>query len=201
MTATLVFNVKYPHAPEQIWQALTHSEALAAWLMDNDFKPCIGHRFQFKETSLPGLERIIDCEVISLEPPKRLAYTWQMSGTSIPSIVTWVLTPIEGGTQLQLHHSGLTTVSASVDASSLRPLLKQPWHGRQVPQTLAQPWCEPRAMLSAPDTQISARISQSPSSAREREASLEMTFESEWRYRLHEALPQALPQLVTVQQD
>ncbi|EDX82425.1 Hsp90 ATPase activator family protein, putative [Synechococcus sp. PCC 7335] len=103
----LVLDESYPYPPEKVWQALTDSRALAAWLMDNDFKPCLGHRFQFVDSSSPGLKTVIDCEVIELESPKRLVYSWQVSGMSDPSIVTWTLTPIQEGTQVQLHHSGL----------------------------------------------------------------------------------------------
>ena len=181
MTSTLVFKAQYPHAPERVWQALTQPKALAAWLMDNDFEPCVGHHFQFKEASLPGLETVIDCEVIALEPPTRLVYTWQASGMPIPSLVTWMLTPIEGGTQLQLHHSGLTPPASPLNPASL---LSGSLLQSQSPN--------PQALLTVLSSQ--ARLdtvgSVSP------EILLGMTFEAEWNHRLHEALPKALTQLV-----
>lgn len=78
--------------------------ALSIWMMPNDFEPCIGHKFQFKSNSLPGLETTIHCEVIELDEPKRLVYTWQDSKTGEPSLVIWTLTPVEEGTQLELRH-------------------------------------------------------------------------------------------------
>ena len=37
----------FPHPPEAIWEYLTDSELLSQWLMPNDFKPILGHRFMF----------------------------------------------------------------------------------------------------------------------------------------------------------
>src|SRR5947208_1487503 len=55
----------YPHPPERVWQALTDPAALAAWLMPNDFKPQVGHKFQFRVPKPPrGWRGIVDCEVL-----------------------------------------------------------------------------------------------------------------------------------------
>lgn len=98
--------VFYPYPPQQVWQVLTNRRALAAWLMDNDFEPRVGHKFRFQTRSLPGLDGTIDCEVIELDEPRRLCYTWQDSLMRQPSIVTWTLEPADGGTRLQLEHRG-----------------------------------------------------------------------------------------------
>ena len=104
MREQVKLNVFYPHPAEKIWQALTDRRILNAWMMKNDFEPCIGHKFKFESNSLPGLEATIYCEVIELNEPKRLAYTWQDSNTAEASLVIWTLTPVEGGTQLELRH-------------------------------------------------------------------------------------------------
>ena len=100
----LNFAVFYPHPPERVWRAITDRRALAAWLMDNDFEPRLGHKFQFFAQSLPGLQPKINCQVIELDQPKRLVYTWQDALMSQPSLVIWTLNPIDGGTQLKLEH-------------------------------------------------------------------------------------------------
>lgn len=100
MKEQVKLSVFYPHPPQRVWQALTDRRALATWMMKNDFEPKLGHKFRF-EHSLPRLQ-VIDCEVVELEAPKRLAYTWQdITGLTL---VIWTLTPVEGGTQLQLTH-------------------------------------------------------------------------------------------------
>lgn len=117
MNQTVMLEVFYPHSPERVWQALTDRRALAAWMMDNDFEPRLGHKFHFRQAVLPGVDRCIWCEVIELEPPKRLAYCWQEEQTEHSTIVTWTLTAVTGGTTLQLHHDQpvqTTAVSPSI---------------------------------------------------------------------------------------
>ncbi|NEQ29132.1 MAG: SRPBCC domain-containing protein [Microcoleus sp. SIO2G3] len=105
MNPTVKLETFYPHPPERVWQALTDRRALAAWLMDNNFEPRLGHKFQFRQVVLPGVETVIDAEVVALEPPKRLAYRWREAHTLNPAIVTWTLTAVEGGTLLHLEHN------------------------------------------------------------------------------------------------
>ncbi len=116
MNQTVTLEVFYPHCQERVWQALTDRRTLAAWMMDNDFEPRLGHKFHFREDML-GLDRCIHCEVIELEPPNRLAYRWQESQTEDSTIVIWTLTSVSGGTTLQLrHHQPMqaTAISPSV---------------------------------------------------------------------------------------
>jgi uncharacterized protein YndB with AHSA1/START domain len=74
------------------------------WLMKNDFRPVVGHRFQFHSTPVPGWNGIIDSEVLAVEPTSRLAYGWASMG--MESVVTWTLTPTADGTHLRMEQSG-----------------------------------------------------------------------------------------------
>ena len=104
MNEQIKLSVFYPYPVEKVWQALTDRRILNAWMMNNDFEPRVGHKFKFENHSLPGIKTTIYCEVIELEPFKRLIYTWQDEITSEPTLVIWTLTIVEGGTQLQLKH-------------------------------------------------------------------------------------------------
>ena len=116
MSQAVKLDVFYPYPPERVWQVLTDRRALAAWMMENDFEPKLGHKFQFYSQPLLGVTTTIHCEVVELEEPTRLVYTWQESPTAEPSLVIWSLTPVTGGTQLSLKHhqySYTTTVATS----------------------------------------------------------------------------------------
>jgi uncharacterized protein YndB with AHSA1/START domain len=102
----LRFEMVYPNRPEEVWRALTDSEALAGWLMENDFSPRIGHKFHFRWKSRFGFERRIPCEVLELDEPRVLSYTWGGQG----SVVTFRLQPVIEGTRLCLEHRGLSGV-------------------------------------------------------------------------------------------
>jgi uncharacterized protein YndB with AHSA1/START domain len=104
MSQTVDLEVFYPYPPDRVWQVLTDRRTLAAWMMENDFAPKLGHKFQFYSQPLPGFTTTIQCEVVELEEPTRLGYTWQDSPAAEPSLVIWTLTPVTGGTQLRLKH-------------------------------------------------------------------------------------------------
>ncbi|HEY1377250.1 MAG TPA: SRPBCC domain-containing protein [Gemmataceae bacterium] len=120
----IVREVVYPHPPEMVWRALTEPAALAAWLMPNDFHPEVGHKFQFRVPKPPrGWRGIVDCEVLVVEPPRRLAYTWQGDPKHRPTKVTWTLEPVADGTRLRLEHTGFRGVGGFL----LRWMLGSGW--------------------------------------------------------------------------
>src|ERR1035441_8666030 len=103
-TQTLVIEREMPHPQEKIWRALTEGQLMEQWLMKNDFKPVMGHRFQLRSTPVPNWNGIIDCEVLLVDPQSRLSYGWGALG--LESVVTWTLTPTESGTHVRMEHSG-----------------------------------------------------------------------------------------------
>lgn len=102
----------FPQPPEVVWEYLTNSELLAQWLVPNDFKPVVGHKFQFgaKPKIKIGFDGRIYCEVLEIIPYKKLVYSWKggmsKEKPSLDSIVVWTLTPTENGTVLTLEHKG-----------------------------------------------------------------------------------------------
>ncbi|MFT3999478.1 MAG: SRPBCC domain-containing protein [Rhizobium sp.] len=85
--------------PEKIWRALTQPHLIEEWLMKNDFKPSVDHRFK-----LSADWGAVDCRVLEVEPNKTLSYTWDAYG--LESIVVWTLTPTGAGTRLRMEQSG-----------------------------------------------------------------------------------------------
>ncbi len=105
---TITHEVVYPFPPERVWRALTQSNLLAEWLMPNNFKPILGSKFQFREVPTSGWSGIVDCEILEIDMPRRLVYSWQ-GGANMPRTkVTWTLERIPSGTRLRLEHTGLT---------------------------------------------------------------------------------------------
>jgi len=99
-----------PHPPEKIWRALTQPALIQTWLMQNDFEPRVGHRFNFRATPIMGWNGVTDCEVLVVEPPLRLVYSWNASGDQaadgLKTIVTWTLTPGAGATHVRMEQTG-----------------------------------------------------------------------------------------------
>ena len=110
-TKSIVVERTLAHPPEKVWRALTSSVLIAQWLMSNDFQPRLGHRFNFRATPIPNMwNGVTDCEVLEIDEPRKLAYSWNASGgeaaDGLKSVVTWTLSPADGGTHVRMEHTG-----------------------------------------------------------------------------------------------
>ena len=123
-TRSVVIEREMPYPPEKIWRALTQPHLIEEWLMKNDFKPVVDHRF-----NLRGDWGAVDCQVLAVEPNKTLSYTWAAMG--LESVVTWTLTPTSTGTHLRMEQSGFRP-----DQS--RPIRARNSGGRSSSQALEQ---------------------------------------------------------------
>jgi uncharacterized protein YndB with AHSA1/START domain len=105
-TRSVVVERDMPHPPEKLWRALTQPHLIAEWLMKNDFAPTVGHRFQLRG----DWGGILDCEVLTVEPARTLAYTWEYNNDDpqfgLKSVVTFTLTRTEAGTHLRVEQTG-----------------------------------------------------------------------------------------------
>ena len=113
-TQSIEVDYDLPQAPEKVWRALTDPELLGRWLMKNDIKPVVGHKFNFHATPIPGhWDGRVDCEVLAVEPLKLLRYSWKGGGNEpasrLDTVVTWTLErTAQGGTLLHLSHAGFS---------------------------------------------------------------------------------------------
>ena len=86
--------------PEKIWRALTQAAMIAEWLMENDFKAVVGDKFKFHATPMLGWKGYTNCEVLEVDEPRKLVYSWgdgAESDSGIKTIVTWTPRPEAGG--------------------------------------------------------------------------------------------------------
>lgn len=115
MTKSVSLEVELKSPVERVWEALTDPATLSKWMMfeTNDFRPVVGHRFQFRMQPDPSWSVVVDCEVLEVEKPRRLSYTWVVAAQSHHTTVTWTLAPTEGGgTRLHLQQSGFRSDAA-----------------------------------------------------------------------------------------
>jgi uncharacterized protein YndB with AHSA1/START domain len=110
MTESIRIERDLPHPVAKVWRALTEGPLLTDWLMANDFRAEVGHRFTFRHPPMPHWNGITDCEVIEVTPMSRLAYRWNSSGeeaaTGVRTTVTWTLSPTPQGARLVMEQSG-----------------------------------------------------------------------------------------------
>jgi uncharacterized protein YndB with AHSA1/START domain len=109
--------VRIAASPETVWEFLVDPEKIRRWkAVDASFdaRPGGGYRIEV----IPG--RIAVGEVLELDPPRRLVYTWGWEQTGetpnlVPpgsSTVEYVLVPDGEGTLLQLTHRDLPNAEA-----------------------------------------------------------------------------------------
>ncbi|AMN43227.1 SRPBCC family protein [Rhodoplanes sp. Z2-YC6860] len=115
MTASrsIVIERRLAYPPDRVWRALTEGALIAQWLMANDFRAEVGHRFTFKAKPMGDWDGTVQCEVLACELHRLLRYSWvggvasnQTYGSRLDSTVTFTLTPVEGGTHLKMEHAG-----------------------------------------------------------------------------------------------
>jgi len=109
-TQSIVEERLMPHPPEKVWRALTQPALIAQWLMQNDFKPEVGHRFTFRAKPAAGLDRHhqLRGEDRRAAAPAGL-HTWgdgTETDSGLQTAVTWTLAPEAGGTRVRMEQSG-----------------------------------------------------------------------------------------------
>ncbi|MFI7445610.1 SRPBCC family protein [Nonomuraea indica] len=95
--ATISVDQFIPAPPARVWSSLTEPDLLARWWVPGDIRAVVGHRFHLQ---MPGWGPVA-CEVLEVEPPERLVYTFNTTWT-----LTWRLVAEGKGTRLLLEHSG-----------------------------------------------------------------------------------------------
>ena len=103
---SVVIEREFAFPPDKLWRALTQPYLMEAWLMKIDFAPVIGHRFNLRG----DWGGVLDCEVLTLEANRTLAYSWDFAhddpAFNLKSVVTFTLTPTDGGTHLRMEQAG-----------------------------------------------------------------------------------------------
>jgi len=93
----LVTTIHLPDSPQDVWRALTDPAALKLWLAVCNSTPERLDRdwmldFEDGEFFL--------CHTLEAHAPQRLQYLWRWLGIGQATVVTWVITPAEGHTQI-----------------------------------------------------------------------------------------------------
>ncbi|ARF16278.1 SRPBCC family protein [Sporosarcina ureae] len=105
--ADITVDFQFSSSIEEVWKALTDSEMLAKWIWKNDFAPVIGEKFQFRSEPNEWWDGIIHGEVLEVEEPHILSYTWASAGET--TTITWTLsTSSNGATHVYFEQTGFS---------------------------------------------------------------------------------------------
>jgi uncharacterized protein YndB with AHSA1/START domain len=114
-TKTITVEYDLPFPPAKVWRVLTEPKLLEGWLMPNDIAPVVAHKFTMRTQPMGSWDGVVHCEVLTVEPPRRLVYSWKGGardnpayGQPLDTVLTFTLQEKPGGTLLLLEHSGFT---------------------------------------------------------------------------------------------
>jgi uncharacterized protein YndB with AHSA1/START domain len=107
----------YPHPPAKVWRAVTDPALIPLWTATgaggraDGFTPTAGSKFQFIAKPKPGWSGVVDCEVLEVDEPSLLRYSWVGGdGGGDLTEVTYRLEPHAGGTRFTYEHTGFTGI-------------------------------------------------------------------------------------------
>jgi uncharacterized protein YndB with AHSA1/START domain len=97
----------YPHPRAKVWRALTEPALIALWAMRPEgFAPVVGTRCRFVGKPGPGWRGFVECEVLEVQAPATLRYSWVGNEGDEASYVRYTLEARPGGTRLIFEHTG-----------------------------------------------------------------------------------------------
>ncbi|MCM3628365.1 SRPBCC domain-containing protein [Paenibacillus glycanilyticus] len=110
MSLKLELDFQYNTSIEKAWSALTDSAMLAKWVLPNDFKPEVGHQFQFRAEPNQYWDGVINGEVLVVDEANRLlSYSWAVGEEK--HTVNWTVQDLGNGkVNLHLEQTGFSNV-------------------------------------------------------------------------------------------
>jgi uncharacterized protein YndB with AHSA1/START domain len=110
----IVASVEIARTPDRVFQALATREIVDWWVNPGVFDTRewsgdvrVGGRWRAAGVAR-GTPYTLEGEFLEVDPPRKLVQTWHRLGTpGAPSILTYLLEPIAGGTRLTVRHAGI----------------------------------------------------------------------------------------------
>jgi uncharacterized protein YndB with AHSA1/START domain len=107
----------YPYPVEEVWAVLTEPDQVARWTTTGQggrpeaFAPVPGTEFRFIGKPTIGWAGVVHCQVIAVDPPRSLRYSWKGDEDSDDvTEVTYLLEETAEGTRFTWRHVGFTGV-------------------------------------------------------------------------------------------
>lgn len=122
---SVLATVEIAAAPERIFRALASREIVDWWGKPGVFDARewsgdvkVGGKWRACGIGRDGAPWELEGEFVEVDPPRRLSHTWNTPGSSAnPSLVTYLLEEIDGGTRVTLRHVNVSDRDSCMGAS------------------------------------------------------------------------------------
>jgi uncharacterized protein YndB with AHSA1/START domain len=109
----ILASVEIAAPPERVFRALASKEVVDWWVRPGVFDTKewtgdvrVGGHWRASGHA-HGQPYVLEGEFLEVDPPRKLVHTWQRAGApGQPTIVTYLLEALEGGTRITLRHEG-----------------------------------------------------------------------------------------------
>jgi uncharacterized protein YndB with AHSA1/START domain len=109
---SILATVEIAASPERIFQALASREIVEWWGKPGVFDARewsgdvkVGGSWRASGIGREGVPWELEGTFLEVDPPRRLSHTWSAPGSTVrPSVVTYLLQKIDGGTRVTLRH-------------------------------------------------------------------------------------------------
>jgi len=104
----------YPHPTAKVWRAVIDPALIPLWTATGaggraeGFTTTVGTKFQFVAKPKPGWSGVVDCEVLEVNEPSLLRYSWTGDEGGDVTEVVYRLEPRACGTRFSYEHTGFT---------------------------------------------------------------------------------------------
>jgi uncharacterized protein YndB with AHSA1/START domain len=121
---SILATVEISVGPERVFQALASREIVDWWGKPGVFDARewsgdvrVGGKWRASGIGREGVRWELEGEFLEVDPPRALSHTWSTPGSpAAPSVVTYLLEKIDGGTRVTLRHTGVAEHGACMAA-------------------------------------------------------------------------------------
>src|SRR5258708_23717883 len=104
----------YPYPRALVWRAVTDPAVIPLWTptggggRPEGFSPTVGTKFRLVARPKPGWNGVVDCEVLAVDEPSLLRYSWTGDEGGDVTQVTYRLHPHATATRFTHDHTRFT---------------------------------------------------------------------------------------------
>ena len=134
--ADIDHSIEIEASPERVWTVMTQEGLVAEWLGCLQFSPRVGQLFYMQphpqRREAGDIDGATHCELLALEPPRRMRFSWFMPGTPKTHVEISLTALGADRTRVRLRHDGWDQFDEA-QVKAIRDMLDGGWSSFVLP--------------------------------------------------------------------